>query len=59
LQDVVIAVTRRKARRLVVGKALDALYQLPEILEVGHVAEKSPYLPGCVGSCTKVRERPF
>ncbi len=59
LQGEVIGVTRRKARRLVIGKALDALHQLPEKLEVERVAEKRPFLLEYAGSCKNVREGPF
>jgi len=59
LQDEVIAVRRRRARRLVKEKALDALHQLPERLGVEHVAEKSPFLLEKAGSCTNARGRPL
>jgi len=52
-------VRRRKARKLVAEKVLDALHLLPERLEVGHGGEKETSLLEYAGSCRDARECRF
>ena len=59
LRDEAAAVRRRKARKLVAEKVLDALHLLPERLEVGHGGEKETSLLEYAGSCRDARECRF